>query len=80
MVLYTSGSEGVPKGVCLSHENIISNIHQALSRIDVRETDYFLNALPMFHSFGLTIGTILPLFAGAKAFLYVSPASLQDYP
>jgi acyl-[acyl-carrier-protein]-phospholipid O-acyltransferase / long-chain-fatty-acid--[acyl-carrier-protein] ligase len=80
VVLYTSGSEGVPKGVCLSHENIISNIHQALSRIDVRETDYFLNALPMFHSFGLTIGTILPLFAGAKAFLYVSPLHYRVIP
>jgi acyl-[acyl-carrier-protein]-phospholipid O-acyltransferase / long-chain-fatty-acid--[acyl-carrier-protein] ligase len=80
VVLYTSGSEGVPKGVCLSHENIVSNINQALSKIDVRETDYFLNALPMFHSFGLTIGTILPLFAGAKAFLYVSPLHYRIIP
>ncbi len=79
-VLYTSGSEGVPKGVCLSHENIISNIHQALSRVDVRESDYFLNALPMFHSFGLTIGTILPLFAGARAFLYVNPLHYRIIP
>jgi acyl-[acyl-carrier-protein]-phospholipid O-acyltransferase / long-chain-fatty-acid--[acyl-carrier-protein] ligase len=80
VILYTSGSEGVPKGVCLSHENIISNIYQALSKMDVRETDYFLNALPMFHSFGLTIGTILPLFAGAKAFLYVSPLHYRVIP
>ncbi len=80
VILYTSGSEGVPKGVCLSHENIISNIHQALSKVDLRETDYFLNALPMFHSFGLTVGTILPMFAGASVFLYVSPLHYRVVP
>ena len=66
VILFTSGSEGLPKGVCLSHENIIANIWQALSRIDVGVGDYFLNALPIFHSFGLTIGVFLPLFAGAQ--------------
>ncbi len=80
VILFTSGSEGVPKGVCLSHENIISNIHQALIKVDVRETDYFLNALPIFHSFGLTIGTILPMFAHAKVFLYVSPLHYRVVP
>ncbi len=79
-ILFTSGSEGVPKGVCLSHENIITNVHQALSRIDVRENDYILNALPIFHSFGLTVGIIIPMFAGAKAFLYVNPLHYRIIP
>ncbi len=65
VILFTSGSEGVPKGVCLSHQNIIANIWQALSRIDIGPADYLLNALPVFHSFGLTIGVFLPLLHDA---------------
>ncbi|OGF49660.1 MAG: hypothetical protein A2231_00100 [Candidatus Firestonebacteria bacterium RIFOXYA2_FULL_40_8] len=80
VILFTSGSEGIPKGVCLSHENIISNVNQALAKIDVRESDVILNALPIFHSFGLTVGTILPFYSGAKTFLYVSPLHYRVVP
>ena len=79
-ILFTSGSEGVPKGVMLSHENIISNVYQAISRIDVRHDDVFLNALPVFHSFGLSVGVIIPIFCGVKVFLYVSPLHYRVIP
>lgn len=73
VILFTSGSEGAPKAVVLSHANIISNIKQMSSIETINVTDTLFNALPMFHSFGLTVGTLFPLFEGAKLFLYPSP-------
>lgn len=73
VILFTSGSEGQPKGVVLSHANIISNIKQISCLETINTTDTIFNALPMFHSFGLTIGTLFPLFEGSKLFLYPSP-------
>jgi acyl-[acyl-carrier-protein]-phospholipid O-acyltransferase/long-chain-fatty-acid--[acyl-carrier-protein] ligase len=80
VILFTSGSEGLPKGVPLTHANLIANVRQCLARIDVYESDYLLNALPLFHSFGLTVGTLLALFVGAKTFLYVSPLHYRMVP
>ena len=71
VILFTSGSEGAPKAVVLSHANIISNIKQ-MSSIETINITVF-NALPMFNSFGLTVGTLFPLLEGAKLFLYPSP-------
>jgi acyl-[acyl-carrier-protein]-phospholipid O-acyltransferase/long-chain-fatty-acid--[acyl-carrier-protein] ligase len=73
VVLFTSGSEGAPKGVVLSHRNLLANRYQLASVIDIRPKDVVLNALPVFHSFGLTGGLLLPLLAGVRTFLYPSP-------
>lgn len=73
VILFTSGSEGAPKAVVLTHANIISNIKQIAAIETINTTDTVFNALPMFHSFGLTVGTLFPLLEGSKLFLYPSP-------
>lgn len=80
VVLFTSGSEGTPKGVVLTHRNLLSNCAQLAARVDFNPSDIVLNALPVFHSFGLTGGTLLPIFYGVKTVLYPSPLHYRIVP
>ena len=80
VILFTSGSEGTAKGVALSHHNLLSNIAQILTRVPIRSADTFLNTLPLFHSSGLTGGTLLPLFTGGTSFLYPTPLHYNKIP
>ena len=80
VVLFTSGSEGEPKGVELTHRNLLANIRQMLSVIDLMDTDRVFNALPLFHSFGLNVGLLLPLVRGVFTLLYPSPLHFRVVP
>lgn len=79
-VLFTSGSEGQPKAVLLSHKNLQANRHQLASIIAFNCSDIFFNALPMFHSFGLSVGTLLTTLSGVKTFYYPSPLHYRIVP
>jgi acyl-[acyl-carrier-protein]-phospholipid O-acyltransferase/long-chain-fatty-acid--[acyl-carrier-protein] ligase len=79
-ILFTSGSEGTPKAVVLSNRNMLANAAQAAARIDFGREDKVFNVLPMFHSFGLTGGFILPLVSGVPVVLYPTPLHYRIVP
>ena len=80
VILFTSGSEGVPKGVALSHRNIQANLNQIRSVLFFDVLDRFFMALPIFHSFGFTCGMILPITSGIKVFFYPTPLHYKIIP
>jgi acyl-[acyl-carrier-protein]-phospholipid O-acyltransferase/long-chain-fatty-acid--[acyl-carrier-protein] ligase len=80
VIMFTSGSEGTPKGVVISHRNMLANVAQAAARVDFGREDKLFNVLPVFHSFGLTAGTVLPLVSGVSTYLYPSPLHYRTVP
>jgi acyl-[acyl-carrier-protein]-phospholipid O-acyltransferase/long-chain-fatty-acid--[acyl-carrier-protein] ligase len=82
VVLFTSGTEGTPKGVVLSHANLIANALQIFDHGQTifRTSDALMNPLPVFHSFGLTAGTLMPILNGMKVVMYPSPLHYKQVP
>jgi acyl-[acyl-carrier-protein]-phospholipid O-acyltransferase/long-chain-fatty-acid--[acyl-carrier-protein] ligase len=78
VMLFTSGTEGAPKGVALSHTNLVSNVQQIAAHINLKPDWVVFNPLPIFHCFGLTGGTFLPLFTGMKTFMFPSPLQAKN--
>lgn len=75
-ILFSSGSEGSPKGIMLSHQNIISNIKQVSDVLDTREDDTLVASLPLFHAFGLTVTGLMPLIEGIPAICHPDPTDV----
>jgi len=72
-ILFSSGSEGVPKGIELSHQNIVGNIKQFINLINPKENDVMLGTLPIFHSFGITVSTLAPLLESIPVICHPDP-------
>ena len=80
VILFTSGSEREPKGVVLSHRNLLANVAQTRAVLDITPRDVVLNTLPPFHAFGLTAATLTPLLLGARVIFYPSPLHYHVIP
>ncbi|NNU16137.1 AMP-binding protein [Parvularcula sp. ZS-1/3] len=80
VILFTSGTEGKPKGVVLTHANLVANVEQVMSHVQLEPEDVFFNPLPIFHSYGLTGGSLFPLIGGHKQVAYPSPLHVKIIP
>jgi acyl-[acyl-carrier-protein]-phospholipid O-acyltransferase/long-chain-fatty-acid--[acyl-carrier-protein] ligase len=80
VILFTSGTEGAPKCVALSHSNIIANIEQINAHVTLEPTDIIFNPLPTFHCYGLTAGTLWPVLTGRSLVLHPSPIQVKAIP
>lgn len=82
VILFTSGTEGAPKGVALSNNNLVANARQIFAHAGgtLSSDDITMNPLPMFHSFGLTAATLMPILHGMKVVLYPSPLHYRQIP
>jgi long-chain-fatty-acid--[acyl-carrier-protein] ligase len=78
VVLFTSGSEKAPKAVPLTHANLLSCQRASIAMMDVTRTDVMLGFLPAFHSFGLTITTLLPLLSGVRVVHHPDPTDAAN--
>ncbi len=74
-ILFSSGNEGTPKGIELSHRNLLSNVNQVACLFGIKEKDILLNSLPLFHAFGLTVTTLLPLVKTVPMLCYPDPTN-----
>jgi acyl-[acyl-carrier-protein]-phospholipid O-acyltransferase/long-chain-fatty-acid--[acyl-carrier-protein] ligase len=76
-IMFSSGSEGTPKGVLLSHRNLMGNIQQLACIFNVTRADVMLSELPLFHSFGLTVTTLLNLTEGCPIVTVADPTDVK---
>jgi acyl-[acyl-carrier-protein]-phospholipid O-acyltransferase/long-chain-fatty-acid--[acyl-carrier-protein] ligase len=77
-IVFTSGSEGEPKGVVLSHRNLLANVEQVRLTLPVERAKVFFNPLPIFHCYGLIPGMLLPIVLGAKTVVHPSPLRTKE--
>jgi acyl-[acyl-carrier-protein]-phospholipid O-acyltransferase/long-chain-fatty-acid--[acyl-carrier-protein] ligase len=78
VILFTSGTEGEPKGVVLSHANVLANVEQVRAHLAIYESDVLFNPLPTFHCFGLTVGSLMPILLGVTAVLHPTPRQPRE--
>ncbi|MEJ1969795.1 MAG: AMP-binding protein [Rhizomicrobium sp.] len=78
VILFTSGTEGEPKGVALSHANLLANVEQVRLHLTLYPTDILFNPLPTFHCFGLTVGSLMPLLLGIKVVCHPTPLQPRE--